>query len=551
MSCVALNCLWLHCTSQALEPAALPLEQLEEQAAEARRRMGASPRQLLEQLSARGGAAAKPAPLRRSVSAASTAADSATSAADTSESGAEAGQSAESASRPEPGAAAAAATAALALAESYHRRLVESADEQRVAQLLPGVDAARLTASSDPAAQRQVVLQLAAAGRPAGRRDAAPAQASPSATSSEPPSPSHSEEAGQPRGRKKSEAAEAAAPRGGLSASRAGGLLAEALSLGERYNVPAWEVQLQYIESLLTHNQAQLEAVHEAVQPVWGQLLGEHAEAALAALAGPVYAAASSGAAGHLCFCLDLMRQCCGQLAAQQPASSVPWGVLAAALQAMCASAASLASAAPGIDAKAFIAPLMAQLAPWVGSSMDQPAAAGTAALREQVAAFADAGNAQALADCLESLAQAHAALAAVQPAGGEASAGDYGLGRTTPSMALLLKQLPALPGEQLYCFIHWRHWLCALHCIQADALCAPIPAVQSRAALGCSGARTSCATWPRPRWRRQPPLQRWAGPTPGACLPLLSCQRQPRRVSSRWPWRCWTAARWRRRARQ
>lgn len=428
------------------------MEQLEEVAAEARRRMGASPRQLLEQLSARGGAAegaaaARPAQLGRSVSAVSTAGGSTTSAADT-DVGADAGQAVESASRPEPDAAAAAA-AVQSLAEGYRRRLVESADEQRVAQLLPGVDAARLTASSDPAAQRQVVLQLAAAaGRPAGRREASPAQASASASSSEPPSPSPSEEAGQPRGRKKSEAAEAAVPQGGLSASRAGGLLAEALALGERYNVPSWEVQLQYIESLLTHNQAQLPAVQEAVHPVWGQLLEEHAEAALAALAGPAYAAASSAAAGHLCLCLDLMRQCCGQLSAQQPTSSVPWDVLASALQAVGASASGLANAAPGIDAKAFLAPLMAQLASWVGSGMDQPAAAGAAALREQVAAYADDGNAQAIADSLESLAQAHAALAAAQPAGEGTPAGDYGLGRTTPFMGALLKLLPALPGE-------------------------------------------------------------------------------------------------------
>eukprot|EP00887_Chlorella_sp_A99_P001469 scaffold8.g1469.t1 len=291
-------------------------------------------------------------------------------------------------------------------AERFLAQLVSVADAQRLARLLPGVDAAAALAasSSDPEARRVVVLKLAAAaarpGSTSGPVDVAQLVLSPSqsgapnsrsfkpagssfsgrGSSARPPPP---DDAAQPSpaesgGKKKTE--EAADAGGGptwssqLDGDRAAAMLRDALQLGQRYAVPGWEVRLAFLQSLLLHNQeaGEQEAVEALLRQAWPALLQEPAAAgaALAMLLHVAWPAAASRTSGHLRLCLRLMGECCAALGAAAPGQGAAWDQAAAVLGGCATVAGSLHAAMPALDAKPFLQPPLLPLDDWAASCL-------------------------------------------------------------------------------------------------------------------------------------------------------------------------------------
>ena len=359
----------------------------------------------------------------------------------------------------EEGPAAAAAAASDAV-ERYLSCLISSADAQRVAQLLPGVDAtaALAASSSDPGSRRQVVLQLAqAAARPGslGTGDTVQLLLSPKAqgqaadaspkgsfrrgggnSRSKATPPGRAAEAGSQQ--KKTEEFGSTVANGGtawngqVDEERATSMLQDALQLAHRYSVPAWEVRLAFVESLLQHHKAQpdQQSVRALLQQSWLPLLEaqQSAAAALAMLLQAAWPASSSRAGAHQLLCLQLMVECCASLATLDASQGAEWEQAATILSGCRAAVEALLQAGPGLDAKAFTQQLVLATGHWAASHLptspepawlaNQAHTPGADELAQELLPHVMAGNVRQLAGAVGLLQERQAAAADLQGSG-------------------------------------------------------------------------------------------------------------------------------------
>ena len=402
-----------------------------------------------------------------------------------------------------------------------------------------------------------------------------------------------------------------------LDAAAAAGTMQQALLLAAKCEVPAWEVHLAFAESLLVHNQrlweqqqpgvtmqqlleASLAVLHPGPQqagvtPEWlldasleVLLAGaQPAAALLGVLLRSVWRASSSSCPRHLALCLQLAHRSAAALAAAAAdgGGGQRWQQAAAVLAACHAAVEQLLQAAPGLDAKLFLHPVVQQLAASLpGCSADSEGSSqqprgqhsqpvSSQALNWQLLAYASGSNAAHLASAVEMLArQCNGLAAAAQSApAAEADGGSSGgCGAGYPSsgstvfMALFCRstsqQCAARGGwdargpasyavfaqrSPLYawCFSLWRS---APRIFPSFATCCCRCCAMQAGWMQqlCSRAWSVCAAC-RPRTQpRRRPLQPLAGPALCRCRPA---------ASSRWPSPCWSSSKrrcWRRRFR-
>lgn len=525
----------------ALQPADVDPLALEAAVASAEARLAAPPAQLLEQVQQR---AAPSSEEQQPLSGAAS----------------DAGETASGSVTPTPQAVVAASTAKAAAAAvlRFHGLLTSAADAQHLQPLLPGMDVAAALAGGSEG-RRALVLQLAAAaGKPPGA-----AMPPPEAAVVDPNARSTSGQSSQaaaspvrklgrsmlqrrPSSRKREEAAAAgrehsaaeaarAAPGGSaawqLSAGAAGDRVQQALQLASKWQVPAWQVHLACVESLLLHSQQQWQAGGTAAQLLGASvpplLAGqEQAMAMLQALLLRVWPKCSSQWQQHLVEVLQLMQQCSTALAAAEAVAAGSgrgehWQ-LAAALFAACQAAEQLVQAAGSIDAKGFLQPVLMLLAAELAADGNEAAAAlstgaqqlatDAAALGQQLMQHVSSSNASQLAGAVGQLKQQHSVAAAAAAAAAAAGAARedaapagacYPCSGSTAYLALFCKSIARQgprAGKPCASVRGWQSChgrLAVLNCkrVNVNYSCAASLLQALWTQLPCSSASSACST--------------------------------------------------------
>lgn len=329
-------------------------------------------------------------------------------------------------------------------------QLVSADDAQRVQQLLPGeADAAAALAasSSDPGSRREVVLKLAAAaaGRPGGGAHAFTSSGGSRQSQRKQSAAAAGNGAGQ---RKAKDAGGDEIWHSQLDVAKATATLADALQLAQRYSVPAWEVHLAFVQSLLLTRrgpEAQ-QAVEELLRAAWPALLKER-HSSVMALAMLLRAAwpspnPSGSDVPRLALLLQLATECCASLATADVSQGVAWEAAATLLSSCGAAAAALAAAAPALNVKAFLLPPLLMVSNWASQQLDSDGNAAKqqqqqqallegplpcrAELAQHLLPLLGPGNATELAEAVAQLSEQQEA-AREQLAGGQEAGDAYG----------------------------------------------------------------------------------------------------------------------------